>query len=139
MAQQFSVAVRNARLDAIEAAIGASPKLRFYSGAQPANCAAARSGTLLAELALPSDWMAQAANGSKAFAGSWSGAGAAAAGAGTNVGHFAIMDAAGTTCHHQGKVGATGDGTADMTVDNLNLAQGQAISVTAFTLTDGNA
>jgi hypothetical protein len=139
MAQQFSVAVRNARLDAIEAAIGASPKLRFYSGAQPANCAAARTGTLLAELALPSDWMAQAANGSKAFAGSWSGAGAAAAGAGTNIGHFAIMDAAGTTCHHQGKVGATGDGTADMTVDNLNLAQGQAISVTAFTLTDGNA
>ena len=139
MAQQFSVAVRNARLDAIEAAIGASPKLRFYSGAQPANCAAARTGTLLSELALPSDWMAQAANGSKAFAGSWSGAGAAAAGAGTNIGHFAIMDAAGATCHHQGKVGATGDGTADMTVDNLNLAQGQAISVTAFTLTDGNA
>lgn len=139
MAQQFSVAVRNARLDAIEAAIGASPKLRFYSGAQPASCAAARSGTLLAELALPSDWMAQAASGSKAFAGSWSGAGAAAAGAGTNIGHFAIMDAAGTTCHHQGKVGATGDGTADMTVDNLSLAQGQAISVTAFTLTDGNA
>ena len=139
MAQQFSVAVRNARLDAIAAAIGASPKLRFYSGAQPANCAAARSGTLLAELALPSDWMAQAANGSKAFAGSWSGAGVAAAGAGTNIGHFAIMDAAGTTCHHQGKVGATGDGTADMTVDNLSLAQGQAISVTAFTLTDGNA
>ncbi|WP_312160085.1 hypothetical protein [Massilia timonae] len=133
------MAVRNARLDAIEAAIGASPKLRFYSGAQPANCAAARTGTLLAELALPSDWMAQAANGSKAFAGSWSGAGGAAAGAGTNIGHFAIMDAAGTTCHHQGKVGATGDGTADMTVDNLNLAQGQAISVTAFTLTDGNA
>ena len=139
MAQQFSVAVRNARLDAIEAAIGASPKLRFYSGAQPANCAAARTGTLLSELALPSDWMAQAANGSKAFAGSWSGAGAAAAGTGMNIGHFAIMDAAGTTCHHQGKVGATGDGTADMTVDNLNLAQGQAISVTAFTLTDGNA
>lgn len=139
MAQQFSVAVRNARLDAIEAAIGASPKLRFYSGAQPASCAAARTGTLLAELTLSSDWMAQAANGSKAFAGSWSGAGAAAAGAGTNIGHFAIMDSTGATCHLQGKVGATGDATADMTVDNLNLAQGQAISVTTFTQTDGNA
>ena len=139
MAQQFSVAVRNARLDAIESTIGAAPKLRFYSGAQPASCAAARTGTLLAELTLPSDWMAQAAAGSKAFAGGWSGAGAAAAGAGTNIGHFAIMDAAGTTCHQQGKVGATGDGTADMTVDILSLAQGQAISVTAFTLTDGNA
>jgi len=139
MAQQFSVAVRNARLDAIEAAIGISPRLRFYSGGQPASCAAARTGTLLAELALPTDWMAQAANGSKAFAGSLSGAGAPAAGTGTNIGHFAIMDSSGTACHHQGKVGATGDATADMTVDNLSLAQGQAISVTAFTLIDGNA
>lgn len=139
MAQQFSVAVRNARLDAIEAAIGASPKLRFYSGAQPANCAAARTGTLLAELSLPADWMAQAANGAKAFAGNWSGAGAAAAGTGTTIGHFAIMDEPGTACHQQGKVGVTGDATADMTVDNLSLAQGQAISVTKFTQTDGGA
>jgi len=139
MAQQFSVAVRNARLDAFEAAIGPSPKLHLYSGAQPANCAAARTGTLGADLALSSDWMAQAANGSKAFAGNWSGVGTAAAGAGMTIGHFAIMDSTGTTCHQQGKVGLTGDPTADMTVDNLNLAQGQAISVTGFTLTDGNA
>ena len=139
MAQQFSVAVRNARLDAIESTIGASPKLRFYSGAQPASCAAARTGALLAELALPVDWMAQAGSGTKAFTGNWSGAGAAAAGAGANIGHFAIMDAAGTACHHQGKVGATGDNTADMAVDNVNLAQGQAISVTVFTLTEGGA
>lgn len=139
MAQQFSVAVRNARLEAIESTIGAAPKLRFYSGAQPASCAAARAGTLLAELTLPSDWMAQAASGAKAFAGTWSGVGAVGAGAGTNIGHFAIMDAAGTVCHHQGKVGATGDNTADMTVDNLSLAQSQAISVTMFTLTEGGA
>jgi len=139
MAQQFSVAVRNARLDAIESAIGAAPKLRFYSGAQPASCAAARTGTLLAELALPSDWMAQAGSGAKAFSGTWAGTGAAAAGIGTNIGHFAILDSAGTTCHQQGKVGATGDATADMTVDNLSLAQGQSIAVTAFTLTEGGA
>jgi hypothetical protein len=138
MAQQFSVAVRNARLDAYESTVGTAPKLRFYSGAQPANCAAARSGTLLAELTLPSDWMAAAASGAKAMAGSWSGTGAAAAGAGTNIGHFAIMDSAGTTCHHQGSVTVTGGG-GDMTVDNINLAQNQAVSVTGFTLTDGNA
>ncbi len=138
MAQQFSVAVRNARLDAYESTIGASPKLRFYTGAQPANCAAARTGTLLAELALPADWMANAANGSKAFSGTWAGTGAAAAGTGTTIGHFAIMDAAGTTCHHQGSVTATGGG-GDMTVDNVSLAQNQSVSVTGFTLTDGNA
>lgn len=139
MAQQFSVAVRNARLDAIEQAIGASPKLRLYSGDQPANCAAARTGVVVVEFALSTDWMAQAANGSKGFSGTLSGVGAAAAGDGTDIGHFAIMDSAGITCHHQGKVGITGDATADLTVDNLSLAQGQAISITGFALTDGNA
>lgn len=139
MTLQFSSAVRSASADARESATGASPKLRYYTGAQPASCSAARTGTLLAEIALPSDWMAAAANGVKAMSGTWSGTGAAAAGAGTNIGHFAIMDAAGTTCHWQGKVGATGDATADMTVDNVNLAQNQAVNVTSFTVTEGNA
>lgn len=45
---QFSTAARNASLDAIETAIGASPILRIRSGAPPADCAAARTGTILA-------------------------------------------------------------------------------------------
>lgn len=138
MTMQFSVGVRNARADATESTIGTTPKLRYYTGAQPANCAAARTGTLLCEIALPSDWMAAAANGIKAMAGTWSGTGAAAAGAGTNIGHFAIMDAAGTTCHWQGSVTVTGGG-GDMTVDNVNLAQNQAVSVTGFTITEPHA
>lgn len=138
MTQQFSVAVRNARADAYESAIGASPKLRFYTGAQPANCAAARTGTLLCEMALPADWMANAANGAKAMAGTWSGTGLAAAGTGTNIGHFAIMDSSGATCHHQGSVTVTGGG-GDITVDNVNVAQNQSLSVTSFTFTEGGA
>ena len=63
MAFQFDVASRNAALDAIETTAGASPTLEIRSGAPPANCAAADTGTVLASLALPSDWMANAASG----------------------------------------------------------------------------
>ena len=55
MAIKYSTAVRNAQLDAIETTIGVSPKLRILTGTAPANCAAAQTGTLLAELTLPSD------------------------------------------------------------------------------------
>lgn len=138
MTIQLSVAARNARLDSIETVVGTSPKLRLYSGAQPATCATARSGTLICEISLPSDWMAAASAGAKALAGSWAGTGAAAAATGTNVGHFAIMDSAGTTCHQQGSVTVTGGG-GDMTMDNINVAQNQAVTISGFTLTDGNA
>jgi hypothetical protein len=134
MARSYSVAVCNAMLDAYEAAIGAAAVLRFYSGSMPANCAAARTGTLLASITLPSNWMADAASGAKALAGSWSGAGVSGAGAGTNIGYFSIFDASGTTCHDQGTVTVTGGG-GDMTLDNINIADGQVISISAFALT----
>ena len=44
---QFSVPVRNARLDAIETQIGASAILKIRTGAAPASCATADSGTAL--------------------------------------------------------------------------------------------
>lgn len=134
MARSYSAAVRNAMLDAYETAIGTAPLLRFYSGAMPADCATARSGTLLASITLPSDWMAAAAAGAKALAGSWTGAGVAGAGAGTNIGYFSIFDASGTTCHDQGTVTVTGSG-GDMTLNNINIANGQAITVSAFNFT----
>ena len=57
MAIQYSVAVNNARLDAIESTTGTAPILRIFSGSQPANCATADSGTLLCSITLPTDWM----------------------------------------------------------------------------------
>lgn len=135
MAIQLSVSVRNARLDTIESTIGASAILRIRSGAPPANCAAARSGTVLATLNLPSDWMAAASGGSKALSGTWQDTSADATG---TAGHFEIMDSGGTVCHIQGTVTATGGG-GDLTVDNTSFASGQSFSVTSFTLTDGNA
>ncbi|WP_424894452.1 hypothetical protein [Tepidimonas sp. HKU79] len=135
MAIQFSVEVRNARLDAIDTAIGASPIMRIRTGAPPASCATADSGTVLAALTLPSDWMAAAASGSKSMTGTWQDSAADASG---TAGHFRIYDSTGTTCHLQGTVTATGGG-GDLQVDNVNFATGQQFTVTSFTLTDGNA
>ena len=134
MAAQFSTDVRNARLDAVETTVGTSPTLEIRTGAQPANCAAADSGTKLADIALPSDWMAAAASGSKAKSGTWQDASADATG---TAAHFRLKSSGGT-CHMQGSVTATGGG-GDLTVDNTSFASGQSFTVTGFTLTDGNA
>ena len=80
MAIQLSTAVRNARLDAIETTIGASAVLKIRTGAAPADVATADSGTVLATLSLPADYMAAAASGSKAKSGTWEDTSADAAG-----------------------------------------------------------
>lgn len=134
MTVQNSVTVRNAMLDAWETAIGTTPKLQIRTGSQPANCAAAASGTLLCEMDLPSDWSQAASSGSKAKNGTWTDVGVAAGSAG----HYRILDTAGTTCHEQGSVTATGGG-GDMTVDNVSIAVDQVVTVTAFTRSAGNA
>lgn len=135
MSVQLSVAVRNARLDQIETTIGTAPILRIRSGAPPANCAATRTGTVLATLTLPSDWMAAASGGSKALLGTWEDTSADATG---TAGMWEIMDSGGTTCHAQGTVTATGGG-GDMTVDNTSFVAAQDFKVNTFTLQDGNA
>lgn len=135
MAIQLSTTVRNARLDAIETAISTSAVMKIRTGSAPANCGTADSGTVLATLSLPSDWMAAASSGSKAKSGTWEDTSADNTG---TAAHFRIYASDGTTCHIQGTVTATGGG-GDMTVDNTSFASGQAFSVTSFTLTDGNA
>ena len=135
MALQYSVTVRNAQLDAVETTVGTAPLLRIYSGSAPANCAAAASGTLLAEATLPSDWMAAASSGSKALSGTWQDASANAPG---TAGHWRLYDSSGTTCHAQGTVTATGGG-GDMTLDNTSIASAQSVTITSFTITAGNA
>ena len=135
MALQYSTAVRNAKLDAVETAIGVSAVLKIRTGAPPINCATADSGTVLATCNLPADWMAAASGGTKAKAGTWEDTSADAAG---TAAHFRLYASDGTTCHAQGTMTATGGG-GDMTVDNTSFAAGQAFTVTGFTLTAGNA
>lgn len=135
MALQYSVAVRNAQLDAFESTIGVSAVLRILSGTPPANCATAQTGTLLAALTLPADWMSAASAGSKALLGTWQDTAADATG---TAGYFRILDSTGTTCHAQGTITVTGGG-GDMTLDNTSINSNQTVTVTSFTLTAGNA
>ena len=134
MALQYSTALRNAGLDSRETTVGVTPIMRIRTGAAPANCAAADAGTVLATLTLPSDWMNAAAAGAKTLLGTWTDASADAAG---TAAHWRLYDSAGTTCHMQGTVTATGGG-GDMTVDNVVFAAAQVFNVTTFTLTAGN-
>ena len=135
MALQFSDAVRNARLDAIETAIGVSAVLKIYdlTAGAPANCAAAITGTVLATLSLPSDYMAAASGGSKAKSGTWQDASADATGVAD---FFRLFASDGTTCHAQGTVGTSG---TDMIVDNTSLNSGQSFTINTFTFNEANA
>jgi hypothetical protein len=135
MTVQLSVSVRTARVQAIETTVGVSAVVKIKSGAAPANCAAADTGTVLATIALASDW-ATTTNGILTFANtpledlSADGDGTAA--------HYRVYASDGTTCHMQGTVTVTGGG-GDMTVDNDDFATGQEFAITAWTMTDGNA
>lgn len=135
MTVQLSTAVRNAILDAIEAAAGASAVLKMFSGSQPANCAAANTGTVIATFALPADYMAGASGGTKAKSGTWEDLSADNAG---TLGHWRIYASDGVTCHLQGSITLTGGG-GDMTVDATAVLAAQQITVTAFTLAAPNA
>lgn len=135
MTIQLSVAVRNGRLDSLETVIGTSAVLKIFSGSMPANCAAADTGTLLANMSLQSDWMNAASSGTKTKNGTWSDASADGT---ASAGYFRLYASDGTTCGLQGTITATGGG-GDMELDNISIATGQTVTISTFTLTDGNA
>jgi hypothetical protein len=133
MTIQMSTTLRNARLDQIETTIGVSAVLKIFTGAQPATCATADSGTKLAEYDLASDWAAAASAGAKAL----SGTPITVAGAGTGTaGYFRIYDSTATTCHMQGTVGTAG---ADMIIDNTSVITGQNVVINSLSFTEPGA
>lgn len=135
MAHQYSVDVRNAQADAFETVTGTSAILKLRTGAPPANCATADSGTVVATLNLPADYLSNAANGTKSKSGTWEDPAADAAG---TIGHFRIYKSDGVTCTMQGTVTQTGSG-GDVTVDNPVAQTGQYIIINTFSFTRGNA
>lgn len=130
MAVQLGTTLRNNMLDQIESTIGTGARLKIFTGAQPATCASADSGTLLADLTLPSDWMNAASGGTKTLLGTWQDT--SADGAGTAA-HFRIYESTATTCSLQGNAGSVG--TEDLVLDNAVIAAGQQVTITAFTIT----
>jgi hypothetical protein len=136
MAIQLSIPVRNRRLDSVEVELGAGAVIKYFTGAKPANCAAANTGTELASMTLPADYMAAASGGTKAKAGTWSGTAIATG----DCGHFRIYASDGTTCGLQGTVteeGAGGD--IELAQVTPGLVQDQVFTISTFVLTDGGA
>lgn len=128
MAIQWGTTLRNALLDVIETTVSTAPILTIRTGSPPADCGTANSGTVLATLTLPSDWMAAASSGSKAKSGTWSDASADNSG---TIGHFRIHDSGGSVCHMQGTAGTAGD----LVTDAATTTAGQTVTVNTFTLT----
>ena len=126
MTYQYGVTLRNNQVAQIQATIGASGTLKIFSGAEPANCAAADPTGLLATITLPAAFLTSS-GGVTTIAGTWS---VAASATGTAQ-SFRMYDGS-SVCHVQGNV------TTDLVLNNTSITTGQTVSVTQFSVTAGN-
>ena len=127
MTYQYSTTLRNDQVATIQSRVGATGTLKIFSGAEPANCAAADPAGLLATIVLPAAFLTSA-GGVTTIAGTWS---VAASATGTAQ-SFRMYDGS-SGCHVQGNV------TTDLVLNNTSITNGQTVTVTQFTVTAGNA
>ena len=132
---QLSVLQRNAALDGLETDAGATLVLKIKTGAPPATCATADSGTVLVTITCPADSFAAASSGSKAKNGTWQDTSADNTG---TAAHFRLYKSDGTTCCQQGTVTATGGG-GDMTLDSTSITAGQTVTISTYTISAANS
>ena len=137
MATQYIVGTRNNNRSSLNTDIGINAQIIIYSGAIPANPAAAPTGTLLAQFAGNATSFGAIATGVLTANAVASTTGAAGAGAGTVGTYYRINTSAGAAVV-QGNVGGTGSG-ADMILTNTNIASGQAINFVSLTNTASGA
>lgn len=130
MALAYSTTVRNAMLDAITSAVGASGLLRIYDGTRPATGGTAT--TLLAELTCNATFAPSASGGVLTLNAITQDSSANATGTAT---WFRITTSGGTFVV-DGNVGTSG---SDLNLTTTAIVSGQPVSVTSFTITEGNA
>jgi hypothetical protein len=131
MALQLGTALRTSMGDDI-VADAAGGALKIFSGAVPANCAAADPAGELVDATLPSPALTNT-SGVLTKAGTWTFTGAAAGAAAS----FRLYTGA-AVCFAQGNVTASGGG-GTMEIDNTSIAIGQNGTVSAVTITVGGA
>jgi hypothetical protein len=133
MALSYTTAVRNARLDEITAAIGASGLLRIYDGTPPASVNDALSGnTQLSENALSATSAPAASGGVLTFNAIADDTSADATG---TAAFFRILTS-GAAAVVQGTVGTSG---SDINFDSVSFVAGGTVSITSLAFTAGNA
>jgi hypothetical protein len=131
MTIQFAQSTAHAMLDAIEADLGASPVLYLRTGAQPATCAAADTGTLVSTVPMAADAFTSASAWQKAITAAL--ADLSADNAGNLAGGHWRIKTSGNVTKLQGSITADGGG-GDMTVNNTNVVAGQQIDVASFAI-----
>jgi hypothetical protein len=142
MAINMSVEVRNGMLNAINTALGANAVLRIYANAVPASCTTNDTNAVLANMSIndaanSNFCLGAAANGAIAKIGTWQDAAADANG---NAGHWRIYTSANAGANLNASLqGNCAAANGDMTLDNVNIAINQTVTVTGFTLTAPNA
>jgi len=134
MTVKLPTAVRNARLDAITTYAGTSPIIRIYSGTAPTDANTALSGnTVLAELACSSSLAPSASGGVLTLSTITQDSSADNTGTAS---FYRWLKSDATTVIQQGTVGTSG---ADLNLNTVSIVAGGPVSVTSWTLTDGNA
>ena len=127
---QLSTTQRNNRLSNLTSNIGTSARLKIYTGSAP-GVGNSATGTLLSTISLPSSaWTVS--NGVATLSGTWQDTSAAASG---TPGYWRITDSTGSTVYAEGTAGVSGGELSFTTTVSL----GGTVSITAFTLTEGNA
>lgn len=127
---QFSVALRNARADQVTSAAGAGALLRLFTGAAPANCAAAASGTLLSAHTCTTP-LAPAAAGGILSPSLPPNATAVATGV---AGHWRLYKSDGVTCVAQGTAGTS---AADLILQTTSVVSGAKVQINSWSWLEG--
>lgn len=130
MALAYSTAIRNAMLDAITTAASGSALLRIYDGTRPATGGTAT--TLLAELTCNATFAPAASGGVLTLNSITQDSSANATGTAT---WFRIVKSDGTTHVLDGNVGTSG---SDLNLTTTSIVATQPVSITSFTITEGN-
>ena len=129
MASGMSTTLRNARLDAITTAVGASGLIKVYDGTRPATGGTAT--TLLATLTCSSTFAAAAASGVLTLNAVTSNAAVA-----TSTATWARITTSGGTFVCDVSVGTS---AADLILNTTSIVSGANVAVTSGTFTEGNA
>lgn len=131
MAIAYNATLRNNMLDQITSRAGASALLRIYDGTRPATGGTAT--TLLAELTCNATFAPSASGGVLTLNAITSDTSANATGTAT---WFRIVQSDGTTHVLDGNVGTSG---SDLNLNSVSIVSGAQVSVSSFTITEGNA
>jgi len=130
------VSIRNAMLDLITTRAGNGALLRIYDSTgtgRPATGGAVTTQVLLAELTCGTPFAGSAASGVLTLSSITQDSSANNSGTAT---WFRIVKSDGTTFVLDGNVGASG---SDLNLTTTTIVSGQPVSVTSFTITEGNA